>query len=348
MFKPIQISGKNAMLMKPYKNPSYGSKTVLTDSAWEYVELFLERKTSAGSGDALFFWRQAHSFYLASQVLPDNSKPLTSYYCILNAAKALLRYNKVDINLLKKHGISSSRSEKTTPNLKDEYTKVQGGGVLPRFSKHYDFDMPVQSYSIYDLMYNIPCIHRAFCITYSCPEMLVPITKPEFVTKEKSTQTWLSFFVEDRYANKKALKNAPDRIERDLGVPDLPVYRFKKRFKWNIHAELDARKTKLKNYHKYVRKYLFYVHGNKRMWYLKKEMKGNDTLQFAPSSVLIFCVYHWLSEQVRYNPKRFEKYMKSKQNWLLHEFLANALDQFVDEISCEITGHDIMCTGYKK
>ena len=36
--------------------------------------------------------------------------------------------------------------------------------------------------------------------------------------------------------------------------------------------------------------------------------------------------------------------MKSKQNWLLHEFINNALDQFVDEI----TGEDIMCTGYRK
>ena len=40
--------------------------------------------------------------------------------------------------------------------------------------------------------------------------------------------------------------------------------------------------------------------------------------------------------------------MKSKQNWLLLEFINKALDQFVDEIGCEITGNDIMCTGYKK
>lgn len=40
--------------------------------------------------------------------------------------------------------------------------------------------------------------------------------------------------------------------------------------------------------------------------------------------------------------------MKSKQNWLLHEFINNALDQFVDEVGCEITGEDIMCTGYRK
>jgi len=40
--------------------------------------------------------------------------------------------------------------------------------------------------------------------------------------------------------------------------------------------------------------------------------------------------------------------MKSKQNWLIHEFINKGLDQFIDEISCEITGEDIMCTGYRK
>ena len=40
--------------------------------------------------------------------------------------------------------------------------------------------------------------------------------------------------------------------------------------------------------------------------------------------------------------------MSSKQNWLLHEFINKALDQFVDEISSEITGEDTMCTGFRK
>ena len=80
----------------------------------------------------------------------------------------------------------------------------------------------------------------------------------------------------------------------------------------------------------------------------QKEVSGNDNLANMPSTVLIFAVFHWISELVRYNPKLFSKYMKSKQNWLLHEFINNALDQFVDEVGCEITGEDIMCTGYRK
>jgi hypothetical protein len=55
----------------------------------------------------------------------------------------------------------------------------------------------------------------------------------------------------------------------------------------------------------------------------KKHVSGNENLNLAPSAVLIFTVFHWISELVRYNPKLFSKYMKSKQNWLLHEFINN-------------------------
>ena len=90
-FKEICIKGKTCELMKSIKNPKYGSKTILTDSCWEYVSLYLNRQSIPGAKDALFYWNQAHSFYLASQKLPDSACPLTSYYCILNASKAMLR-----------------------------------------------------------------------------------------------------------------------------------------------------------------------------------------------------------------------------------------------------------------
>lgn len=64
-FKEICISSKSCELMKSVNKPKYGSKTILTDSCWEYVSLFLKRQSIAGASDALFYWEQAHSFYLA-------------------------------------------------------------------------------------------------------------------------------------------------------------------------------------------------------------------------------------------------------------------------------------------
>jgi len=37
-----------------------------------------------------------------------------------------------------------------------------------------------------------------------------------------------------------------------------------------------------------------------------------------------------------------------KENWLLHEFIAQSLDQFIDELAAEITKQDIMNVAQKE
>lgn len=348
MFKEICINNKPCELMKAVCKPKYGSKTILTDSCWEYVALFLKRQSITGASDALFYWEQAHSFYLASKTLPDSAQPLTSYYCILNASKALLRFKGVDDEHLRNHGVSSVREESDKTNIKEAYTAVRGAGVLPSLSRYYGFNLIPRHYSIAELLYNTPCVHRAYCITFSKPEMFVPIERPVFVKKDNSKEAWIKFYVKGRYANAKALKSLPSKFEHDIGVEDEYVIRMKKRFSWDIHKPIEERKRMLNKYHEKSRAYIYYIYAESKLWYIKKEISGNESLVSVPSSVSIFCVFHWISELVRYNPKLFNKYMKSKQNWLLHEFINNALDQFVNEIGCEITGEDIMCTGYRK
>lgn len=91
-----------------------------------------------------------------------------------------------------------------------------------------------------------------------------------------------------------------------------------------------------------------YIYGDTRLWYVKKDIINNSHIIQRNSITLIFAVMHWLSELVRYNPEKFEKLMRTNQNWLIHEFIDNALNQFIDEISCEITGVDIMEVGNRK
>lgn len=133
--------------------------------------------------------------------------------------------------------------------------------------------------------------------------------------------------------------------------PESNTYTIRKensRFNWNIHSDLNQRMQDLSNYHRKVRKDLFYIYGDTKLWYLKKNLPNNTHVLQRNSLTLIFAVMHWMSELVRYNPQKFEKLMESKQNWLLHEFIEKALYQFVDEISCEITHQEIMTTGYRK
>ena len=117
--KPLEINSKRITIMKSVTGADYDSKTVLTNSAWEYVELWLRRQKGDRTRKALFFWQQAHYFFDASNVLPVESRPLTSYYCCLNAAKALLAINgsqSIDFDNMS-HGISSDMRKSKNKNI---------------------------------------------------------------------------------------------------------------------------------------------------------------------------------------------------------------------------------------
>ena len=54
MQKAITINSKEISLLKPITAADYKSKTILTDSAWEYVELWFKRQKDEQSKNALF------------------------------------------------------------------------------------------------------------------------------------------------------------------------------------------------------------------------------------------------------------------------------------------------------
>ena len=90
-----------------------------------------------------------------------------------------------------------------------------------------------------------------------------------------------------------------------------------------------------------------YIKSSKRLWYLRRSNLGSSDIINANSMLIEMAAMHRFSEIVRYKPEQLARLMDSKENWLTHEFLSHALDQFIDEIAAEITGQDIMCTGVK-
>jgi hypothetical protein len=90
MNNSIKYKGSIIELQRAIKEPKYGHKTILTDSKWEYISMKLKRQGDGLGKTALFYWHQSEAFYKATLLLPMNSKPLTTYYCFLNATKALL------------------------------------------------------------------------------------------------------------------------------------------------------------------------------------------------------------------------------------------------------------------
>ena len=88
MSRLLKVDNKVVRLMKSHVSPEYGYKTVLTNSVFDYVDLWLKSHSGKKYEESSFLWKQAKNFYEASTLLPIDAKPLTAYYCIMNATKA--------------------------------------------------------------------------------------------------------------------------------------------------------------------------------------------------------------------------------------------------------------------
>lgn len=341
----ITNQSKAYELMKARFEPKLGSRTILTDSVWGYVELWISRTKSINKESAAFYWNQARDFYKATKFLDESASPLTAYYCCLNASKSLLVLKGIDPKLLKSHGVSSSIKTLSAASLFNQLITFNGSGVLYELSKYFMEDLKKESFRVADLLYNIPCIHRAFISTYqNKSDLFIPVNDLVFVRIEKSNKAYLQYEIEKKNFSVKTLSSIPSHYERDIEYEDKIIIRSKNRFDWDIHASLDERIAKMEKYHSKIRSDFHYIFGSTKLWYIKKSPPRNLSVINKGSITLIYSVMHFLSELVRYCPDMFNKITKTKQNWLIHEFLEMALDQFVDEISAEITGENIFPT----
>ena len=104
--------------------------------------------------------------------------------------------------------------------------------------------------------------------------------------------------------------------------------------------------TKIMNVYQKYRNHFSYIAADKRIWYLKRDNDYNCVSNLN-SMIVSVAIVHRFSEIVRYKPEQMYRLLHSKENWLIHEYLSIVLDQFMDEISCEITKQEIMNTRTK-
>lgn len=212
--KPIRINGIRVFPHKAVASPQFGEKTILVRDTWDYVELSLRRSKSE---EPLFYWKQARTFAEASAGIDKLAFPLTAYYAILNATKALLCSK--GINFDPYHGVTGQVSG-SYASLANHHIKIQSKGVLPSLLSYLGMTgFSGESFALSDVFYNLPFIHRAYCSTYkSKKEILLPIKDPHFVVKEGSTEAWFNFSVRDeRMQNQKSVKGL-DGFELDTGI----------------------------------------------------------------------------------------------------------------------------------
>jgi hypothetical protein len=327
----LHIARKEVGLHASLIDTRFRQPRVLCSDPWEFVALWLKRDHQK---DALFYWDQARHFYLASKSLPDLSSPLTSYYCFLNAVKALLSASRQEFKEL--HGVVG-RSTGYVKSLDNEIVDFKGTGILPALCKYLEEpDNAGKDFTLKDILWQMPFIHRAYCLTFkSATQLFIPLTNQCFMRKDRSNEAWFQAEINKRYINahtRKAIQPGFQLFENE-GVYEL---RRKRRFTWSGH-DIENSITEFLKYHKTIRRRIMPIYSSENRWYLKKSVSGHDKLNNS-QLVLMFAAMHRLSELSRYDPISLAGHFNVNHNWLLAEFIKASPSQFVYGIASEITG----------
>ena len=104
-------------------------------------------------------------------------------------------------------------------------------------------------------------------------------------------------------------------------------------------------KKEIRERYPIFRKLFTYISADQKLWYLKKLTTEDTAMQINDMSLML-ALMHRFSEIVRYKPEQMIELLKGKENWVIHEFITLALDQFIDRITAEITKKEIMPTRH--
>jgi len=190
---PAKLHGR---ALKPHKTvvqPIIGERTVLTNSPWTYVGLWLKRQHQER---ALFYWQQAQEFHKVAQGLPPQSAPLLLYYSFLNATKALLVAKGNSLN--EYHGVQESSASRGANSLASLGIRIKNNGALPSLAAYYAESESSRTHSLQDLFFNMVFIHRTYCLTYtSQAEMFIPLARCGFVAQRSTKRVYFRADVSD-------------------------------------------------------------------------------------------------------------------------------------------------------
>ena len=282
----LRFSNREVLFQKAITAPELGAMSVLARDAFQYVELWLKRQRQT---EALFYWTQARSFYSATKLLPNTSAPLTAYYCMLNATKALLVVKNVQFS--EYHGVSGSAlsSRKTLDN---EISSLQNSGIVAELSKYLKENETNREHSLEDVLANLPFIHRAYMLTRRKNSgMFMALSNVGYCRHPTQNKIWLAAEVEGLDADRRVLRYMPPGFEIDEGIKDRWVIRRKTRISWfqkkgASQEDKDRALTRLREYHRKLRVDVVSISAPKGLWYLKRRISSINSTRLSPRHTL--------------------------------------------------------------
>ena len=356
MVEVIRIADRNVKPHKATTSPMFGERTVLTSSPWEFVALWLRRKQMS---KALFYWQQARTFSYAATDMPIESAPLLHYYGFMNATKALLSAKGVLFD--EHHGVRAHnmRAPSSKLTLSNEGVRLQNRGIAPALS-HYLGELETSNtHSLEELLFNLPCIHRTYCLTYrKQKDLFVPLTDCQFVFDALTKSAYFSANLSQDHIGERYMRRLPPSLIEDVSIGNGRAIRsagsfaiakatLKSRVEFDLLADLQRG----------LRADINYIAVSQTLWYVKTVVAGPKRLSQSPlTSALLtgpkrlsrspltstLLAMHRLSEICRYRPEELASFLSGQQNWLLIEFIRMSPMQFIDELAAELTGLQFM------
>lgn len=343
MATPLKIKNKRVRLHKAVVEPDFKQMNVLTNQPWTFVDLWLKRNKHQRAAE---YWEQAHQFYKAAQGLPLQSAPLLLYYSFLNAINALLITKGIDIPT--SHGLGESKRNDSVvrKSLSNISVNIRTKGAGPSLNAYFQTSETQRDITLQDLFYNLPFIHRTYSLTYkSSTEMFIPLKNCEFVRDEKQKTVQFKADIGSSVGIRKIQSNLPDVFYLEKTEEGECKIYSKEKIDWQYTRRVnDDELEKLISMHRSMREHIFYINGVETLWYLKTRRKNNLSLS---SASIMFIAMHRLSEICRYKTDEMLKFINSKDNWLLSEFIEMAPNQFFDEIASEITGYQFLVPSFR-
>ena len=250
---------------------------------------------------------------------------------MLNATKTLLKVKK--ITFADQHGVSGTKINRKS-SLSNETVIYKVNGILGSFCKYLGECNNNDRYTLKKLLYNLVYIHRPYCLTFtSQQDLFIPVENVTFKYDNLSNYGWIGFELQQKNVNKKDIKALGCTWRQDIRPKHANYIRQHKKFKYT---------SDLVNFEPYHRKYrgkFHYIYSPQKLWYIKKSIVNENVIDRS-SMTLTFAAMHRFSELERYAPDILAHHFESGHNWLLSEFLNVSVPQFIDEISCEITGQN--------
>jgi hypothetical protein len=333
----------NGRPVKPHKcvvSPLLGTRTVLTNSPWGFVALWLKRERK---NDALFFWNQAQEFHEASEGMSLASAPLLHYYCFMNATKALLVAKGITFD--PHHGVRASNLRKpgARKSLSNEGVCIGSRGILPALSSYLGEREPEKTHTMQEVFFNLPYVHRTYCLTYeNQQDLFIPLLNGEFVLDQATMQAYFRAELSNDFAHARYIKRLPASLIGDPQGGHSRVIRSSASITLGSKTLRTAEdRDKLIGLSRALRADIQYINGSQTLWYAKGKVKGPKRLERYPLA-LTLAAMHRLSELCRYKPMELASFLDGHKNWLLSEFIQLAPGHFIDELSAEITGHQFL------